>query len=329
MFPITSSKLSTDTLIQDVLSLYRINAPISCDLLNAGINDSYLVTAGTDKYILRVYTRGEHTLAEIEAELLILTVLSRCDITTAEPIARQDGQLVTTVEAPEGKRCIVLFQYLDGQKKEALTPGDHHLIGATLAQMHELLDLNMPPVDRPVHNSATMLVEPLATILGFEVLPLTEEHRTLLRTIVDRLKPELDALPTDPPAFGLCHGDFMSGNLLFNNGSIGIIDFDICAYCWRIYDLATFVWLRALGESDIPTIMQDVLEPLVRGYETLRPLSEAERQLLPYFVLVRHIWLIGASGIPRSSRFGIGWLLNEKEKFMSLAAHWAEFLGIA
>ena len=120
----------------------------------------------------------------------------------------------------------------------------------------------------------------------------------------------------------------MSGNLLFNNGSIGIIDFDFCAYCWRIYDLATFVWLRALGETDIPTIMQDVREPLVRGYETVRPLSEAERRLLPHFVLVRHLWLIGASAIPRTSRFGVGWLLGEKEKFMSIAAQWTKYLNL-
>ena len=43
--------------------------------------------------------------------------------------------------------------------------------------------------------------------------------------------------------------------------------------------------------SDSEGLWQDLLA----GYESVRPLSGSERQLIPHFVLLRHIWVLAST----------------------------------
>ena len=52
---------------------------------------------------------------------------------------------------------------------------------------------------------------------------------------------------------------------------MGLIDFDEFGYGWRAYDISTFFW-------------------------SVCPLSDAELQALPCFVVLRHIWA-GGTGV--------------------------------
>jgi Ser/Thr protein kinase RdoA (MazF antagonist) len=106
---------------------------------------------------------------------------------------------------------------------------------------------------------------------------------------------------------------------------MAIIDLDFCAYGWRVYDLATYIWLQVENDVSLRKARQPVFDALLEGYQSVRPLSDAERRALPHFVLVRHNWLLGGSGIPRSPRFGISWLTGGYfERFMGFIRGWLE-----
>jgi len=57
-FPAVHSILAPSALLAEILPRYALENPMSCIFLARGVNDTYLVQAGTEKYILRVYTAG-------------------------------------------------------------------------------------------------------------------------------------------------------------------------------------------------------------------------------------------------------------------------------
>ena len=78
------------------------------------------------------------------------------------------------------------------------------------------------------------------------------------------LKQKVQQLPRTAPEYGICHGDFMSGNtLLDSSGRLVIIDLDFAGYGWRLFDLATFVWIQGQGEH---SAHRDVQQALLEGY---------------------------------------------------------------
>ena len=48
-FPANDSTLSRRALVERVLSKYSLSAPIECNLLNKGVNDTYIVKAGSSQ----------------------------------------------------------------------------------------------------------------------------------------------------------------------------------------------------------------------------------------------------------------------------------------
>ena len=82
--------------------------------------------------------------------------------------------------------------------------------------------------------------------------------------------------------YGIIHGDLHLGNIHFNENQITLFDFDHCAYGWRAYDLVTSFFLPEAQR-----------ESFFKGYETLRPLTQNERTMLPIFFKLRGLWDIG------------------------------------
>ena len=56
-----------------------------------------------------------------------------------------------------------------------------------------------------------------------------------------RSERRLAAYGTGPDRFGLVHADTRLANLLVDEGSVSVIDFDDCGFSWYFYDLGTTV----------------------------------------------------------------------------------------
>jgi Ser/Thr protein kinase RdoA (MazF antagonist) len=323
--PVVSSTLSADALVEWVLVHYSLPTPLTCHFLAHGINDSYLVSTGDARYLLRVYTTGDHTPEQIEAEIAVLDAMHRHGVTATQSIVRHDGRHLTEIHAPEGLRHAVLFTFLEGQIDHTATPEQSWYAGEALARFHRIFNGREPAFHRPYHNAQTLIDEPLTAIEAFTPFAAYQQHFAYLREVTNQLKSEIALLPTTKPEYGLCHGDFMSGNLVWQGERPAIIDLDFCAYCWRVYDLATCLWLQVRHESNPRRAAQPIAHAFLQGYQSVRPLSSAERRALPFFVLIRHIWLLGGSAIPRSARHGIAWLLGDFfEGFIAFIRAWLE-----
>ena len=105
------------------------------------------------------------------------------------------------------------------------------------------------------------------------------EDRSLLDQVEAALA-RLDDPFTDDLPFGAIHADYFPDNILFEEGAVSaVIDFYFGCTGPLVYDLA--IALSAWGFDAEGRAMPDALAAFQRGYEAVRPLSEAERAALP------------------------------------------------
>lgn len=87
----------------------------------------------------------------------------------------------------------------------------------------------------------------------------------------------------------IIHRDINPSNMIFDDGKFnGFIDFDLTEINVRIFDIcycATSILSECFADSDINKDKWiDILNNLVLGYESISPLSDDEKQALPYVI---------------------------------------------
>lgn len=102
-----------------------------------------------------------------------------------------------------------------------------------------------------------------------------------------------------PDRYGMIHSDLRTANLLKDGDTITVLDFDDCGMGWYMYDVAGAVALME-HRADLQEIVQEILD----GYETIRPLSEEDKEEIPTFIMMRRI------GMLQSLLFRIGCVMG-------------------
>ena len=289
------SIVSGEVLLDRVLSRYRLNQPLSCELLLRHLNDTYTVLAGASRYILRVYRYGWRRKSEIEAEVDMLNYLASQRQPVSHPVRRKDGAYLTRLTTPEGPRYAVLFTIAPG-KAPRFNVADCIQFGEIVANMHAAMDRR--PVDaRRFHVDLPHLIDaPLKHIRPY--LSRRKDDFEYLQRTCDGLKSAIDRLlPKAMPAYGWIHGDHHGANI-HADGESGMVvfDFDCYGYGWRAYDAAVFLWqLEALLGFDRVGKARTTRRwnAFLKGYARVRPLTDDELRATRYFVPIRRIWWMG------------------------------------
>jgi Ser/Thr protein kinase RdoA (MazF antagonist) len=91
------------------------------------------------------------------------------------------------------------------------------------------------------------------------------------------------------------------------------LDFDACGYGWRVMDIGTYYvsydWMGLDEESRAQR--RAVRAHFLEGYNSVRPLTEAEYETLDLFMAIRHFELLGI-GIYRVPFSGAHWVTREQ-----------------
>ena len=115
--------------------------------------------------------------------------------------------------------------------------------------------------------------------------------------------------------FGFCHGDFKGGNACESDGSFTFFDFDCSGWGYRAYDLAVFPWAFAIDECTSERI-EAMGRSFLGGYMRHRKVSDNDIDVIPAFVAIREIWLLGLH-IDLGNQFGWGLTNDGKQIYMS------------
>ncbi len=306
------SVLSAGTVGVEVSDAYGLGQPVECALVSAGTNDTYRVLAGGETYIARVYRSGWRTDEEIQFELDWLLHLQRSGLAVSVPLRRRDGALTGVLAAPEGPRALVLFSHAPGTVL-SYTEEETYRLGSALARLHTASDSFTTTVPRFRLDMTHLLEEPLS-----QIRPFAEERgdwsyleglAERLRSAVAEAEPFLDA--------GICHGDPHGHNVhQTETGELTFFDFDCGGPGWRSYDLAVVRWALHLHAKQ-----GDPWNSFLDGYRSVRPVGERDLALVPTFVALRTIWLMGVHASQVTQR-GTAWVMGSAGWGAGMLRNW-------
>jgi Ser/Thr protein kinase RdoA (MazF antagonist) len=293
-FPVTYSILSAEALSAEVRRAYGLEGPIRCQLLRPGLNDTYLVSAGNERRILRVYRAGWRSAAEISYELQLLEHLASKAVSVSVPIPARDGDVLRPLPAPEGNRHLVLFSYATGAPLSWEREADSRILGRLAAQVHAAASDFAPSHERFRLDFEYLIEGPLAAIGPF-LHHRAADHQYLHR-FADTLKSRGVRVAEAGLDWGVCHGDLSAKHVHMSpGGEPTLIDFDLCGEGWRAYDLAAAPYYATYKHAP-PS-----WEAFLAGYREVRSLGRADLEAVPLFHAINRLWSLGlyARNAPR------------------------------
>ena len=238
--------ISEIALIPQILSFFDLGQMTKISPIKQGIsNHNYYVETAKDKYVLK-FLVGQ-TAVNIENDIAIQKQLLRQNITT--PLYLR-GANNTYIYENRGLQAVI------SRKIAGTVPIRTNLklafeFGQTLAYFHTA-------VTKLPHPNPTSLMHP--AVSGIDSVIFSHD------------------LPR-----GIIHGDFHPGNALVSfeqDKVVAILDFEEAAENLFLVDLAVTI-MASCASTDDYTLDERLIKETIRGYQTHKILSKAERNLLP------------------------------------------------
>lgn len=300
-------EVATRRLAEAALERYGLR-DARLELLRHGFTQVFRVVSPTgEEFALRMYrlpgenasrpdARGRTGAAlrspeTLRQQLAWLTSLKReTGLVVPEPVRAADGSLVGRVFEEETleARHFVLVRWVPGRhKREDLTPADLGLVGSYMARLHDHAERRsagdedaLPRWDWhwPFGESAPLWG---GAFYSGEQMEVFEE-------VARRVRRDLEELGYGREVFGPIHRDLTLRNIVFQNGTVGAIDFDLCGLGHYLLDLAATMTLAPLQPRHEDRI-EPMREALLEGYQRERPLPENYRKHLETFNVMRRV----------------------------------------
>ncbi|RST87885.1 homoserine kinase [Aquibium carbonis] len=231
-------------------------------------NSNFLLHTTGGVFILTLYEKRVER-AELPFFLGLMQHLAQKGINCPLPVARSDGELIGELAG----RPAAIITFLEGVWMRRPTATHCREVGRALAGMH------VAGADFSMHRPNRL------SVAGWKEL--WERARPMADSYEPGLVAEIDAefaafekgWPVDLPT-GVIHADLFPDNVFFLGNSLsGLIDFYFACNDLFAYDLATCInaWCFEKDHS----FNQTKARALLAGYQSVRPLEEAERRALP------------------------------------------------
>jgi len=287
----------------------------NCDsivFLKRGFNDTYKITSGEEKYILRIYRTRRRTLEEIQTELNLLLNENRLPVSV--PLPDKDNHFIQEIPSPEGQRVAVMFSFVEGESLRRPSVQQCRQAGEALgAIQNKLLSFESGPL--------TWDYSP-DSIFSFIRKTVNETLKSFPDDLVylDRLEGAIkNRLAGLNLKVGICHGDLQPENFYFqSNGAVSFIDFDFCGKGPLLYDLGAYTWYDHQGKT------KEMLQSFQDGYSTYISLSKEERELIPLFGTLRALFLMGMWNRFMDGESNPVWPAAQVSDFVKKLKKWVE-----
>lgn len=259
----------TDEELATLLADFDLGNAISFKGVAEGIeNSNFLVETERGRYFLTVYEKRVRK-QDLPFFLELTRWLAEHGFPCATPIADREGRMLKELR---GKPC-ALVSYLSGLSVRRPSAAHCREAGDSLALLHQAGDgfpmrrendlgqAAWSPMFAKLHDAADGLKPGLAAVIDHDLARLAA------------------GWPRGLPE-GVIHADYFPDNVFFQAGKfVAAFDFYFACNDALAYDIAVALnaWcFEADGSFNVTSARQ-----LVAGYESRRPLSDAERQALP------------------------------------------------
>lgn len=235
------------------------------------------------RYFLRFNATTERSLAAVEAEVALVDWLHRNGIKVAAPIPAKSGRLVETVTTDLGEFIAVVFEAVPGAHPDLgeLGPDGFKAWGAALGRLHSA----MKRAPRSVGSHRPTWRDQMDVARQY-ITPADTDLQAVWQSLIDWA----GALPTGPNEYGLIHYDFELDNLLWQDDSITILDFDDCLHSWYVADIAYA--LRDLFEEGVD-LQSPSFQSFMAGYQEHHSVNPELLAQIPTFLRLHQLCLLG------------------------------------
>lgn len=234
---------------------------------------------------LRLHRAGYQSSGAIRSELWWCAELARSGLPVPAALPAGDGALL--VPLSDGRHASAIA-WMEGEALgEAAKPFTrplpqvlelYHALGALLARVHRVTDgLALPEgFTRPRWDLEGLVGENPLWGRFWEHPVATPDQRALLIRARDALRERLSG------DIGLIHADVLRENVLVNDRSVSLIDFDDSGYGFRLHDLGTAL-VQTVQHPEHPQLR----DALMAGYGT------TDSAMVEAFVLARTLASVG------------------------------------
>ncbi|MBX9886745.1 MAG: phosphotransferase [Flavobacteriaceae bacterium] len=276
-FPASASTLSENELGLFVRDRYNLDNSFTCKLYRTGLNHTYFISNGINKYVIRVYCHNWRSKAQIIEELELLTILKDNNFSVSHPIKDRNKDFIQEVMAAEGKRYIVLFSFAKGDKVRFMSTENCAAIGAIMARIHNITEFHF--TNRVQYTPKLLLQDAYMNFKSFFSEDLDE--MIFLKSTASQIEKKLELNGTQSSVSGMVHLDIWYDNFSINNeNEITIFDFDNCGEGLFVLDVGYFCKQLFFIEQD-KKVYEEKVKSFIAGYRTKRELSETEIKIIP------------------------------------------------
>ena len=236
-------------------------------------------------FALRININSPRTPENLKAEIAWVRSLAEdARVVVPEPIANSDGNFYTSIfhEASQRTLHCVLYSWLFGAELgDEPTVEQLHALGAAMATMH----LASKDFSCPSGSTLPSFIDPLwetEDYLLSEKSVLDSPTRKVISEAMDVIRSETVRLFSENKP-QIIHADLHGWNVMWNNGSLSVFDFDDCGIGLPLQDLATAIYYLDTPEQDAA---------LKEGYASIAPLPEYSQLEMEMLLLQRRIVLL-------------------------------------
>lgn len=254
---------------QELLAPYDMGQILSLKHMTSGYtNLNYRVESSTAVFLLKIYLIAVDE--ELAYELELMKVLRNADFPAAYPIADQNGNFLIDTEWGTG----IVYQFIQGTD----APINQQSIAEIASAVARLNNITpSAKISRPNPYKLDVFHQ---LIQDFSTSPhqYPEVYRHFEKTINYLSTLSWPKLPQ-----GLIHNDLFPDNTLFQGNELNaIIDFECACVDTLMLDVGMTIYGFCLVDD---VLDQELLATFLTAYERERKLSEAEKELLPQYIL--------------------------------------------
>lgn len=283
-----------------VAAHYALAASVHCTFYVLGLHDNYLIECAGRQYIFRIYRNDWRGPEEALFELELLSHLNDRGAPVAGPVPTVTNELAIRIASPEGERMAALFYYAEGHAPaDAITIDECALLGHAVARVHDIAETFETTHVRRALDVRYLVDESIAALEPF----LDRDDLAFLGERQHELHALLPGLQKAAGVYGICTGDVNPRNFHISRGKhITLFDFDQCGYGYRAFEIGKFA-----SSIHSHQLKHALVDAFMSGYRQVRPISEAEQRVIPYFEMASVIWVM-AINARNANRIGYKFL---------------------
>lgn len=326
-FPVEISVISSNALCKHIKQEYFTNSLLKCRLFYRGLHDIYKVVTENKEYFFKVYRQGVRTIEEIQGEIDLLNHLKTSGIEVAFPVLKKDGSFISQFNTINGIRYGVMYTSVgitEFSKTEETTETNDKL-GSYIASIHNAWDKYDGKVNRRDLNESLFIDDSMKVMREFSTIHNFDID--FLEMVAKNIKKQLEKLPLTKPQYGVCHGDFYSGNIRVDDDNNPILfDFDFCGNGWRAYDISMYAFPFAMGADEAKLKKREQRKnEFLNGYNKVRPMNDKEIRSIELFIPFRRIFNMGTIYVSfLSNTWGDSAVIRNIDEDITMLKNWLE-----